>query len=185
VTYQIIIISEILKQRKQLIINGRDYVENPENKFTLTVLGAVAELERAKIIERASRGRQQRLSQGHLLGCGNNLYGYDYHRRTPFSPPRMTVNEVEAQVVRYVFSEYAKGGIGMAGSTEREKPEPRRPRRASGPGHGCGEPVPGHPAGVHDFRQTGENRVGEPMVAQLAPNPLDRVELRAVRRQLQ
>jgi site-specific DNA recombinase len=26
--YQIIIISEILKQRKQLITNGRDYVEN-------------------------------------------------------------------------------------------------------------------------------------------------------------
>jgi DNA invertase Pin-like site-specific DNA recombinase len=90
VTYQIIIIGEILKQRKRLIINGRDYVENPENKFTLTVLGAVAELERAKIIERASRGRQQRLSQGYLLGCGNNLYGYDYHRRTPSSPPRMT-----------------------------------------------------------------------------------------------
>jgi site-specific DNA recombinase len=48
VTYQIIIISEILKHQKQLIINGRDYVENPENKFTLTVLGAVAELERQR-----------------------------------------------------------------------------------------------------------------------------------------
>jgi hypothetical protein len=36
VTYQIIIIGEILKHRKRLIINGRDYVENPENKFTLT-----------------------------------------------------------------------------------------------------------------------------------------------------
>ena len=47
VTYQIIIIGEILKHRKRLIINGRDYVENPENKFTLTVLGAVAELELA------------------------------------------------------------------------------------------------------------------------------------------
>src|SRR5262244_2546727 len=58
VTYQIIIISEILKHRKQLIINGRDYVENPENKFTLTVLGAVAELEKAKIIERFTRGKQ-------------------------------------------------------------------------------------------------------------------------------
>ena len=118
-TYPIIIISEILKQRKQLIINGRDYVENPENKFTLTVLGAVAELERAKIIERASRGRQQRLSQGYLLGCGNNLYGYHYYRRTPFSPPRMTVNETEAQVVRYVFTEYAQGGIGMPQITRR------------------------------------------------------------------
>jgi site-specific DNA recombinase len=50
VTYQTIIIAEILKHRKQIIINGKDYVHNPENKLTLTVLGAVAELERAKII---------------------------------------------------------------------------------------------------------------------------------------
>jgi site-specific DNA recombinase len=119
VTYQIIIIGEILKHRKRLIINGRDYVENPENKFTLTVLGAVAELERAKIIERASRGRQQRLAQGYLLGCGNNLYGYDYHRRTPTSAPRITINEVEAKFVRYVFSTYAQGGIGIPQITRR------------------------------------------------------------------
>src|SRR5260370_30882146 len=36
-----------------------------------------------------------------------------------------------------------------------------------------GEPVPGHLAGVHDFRQASENRVREPMPAQIAPNPLD------------
>jgi DNA invertase Pin-like site-specific DNA recombinase len=47
VTYQTIIIAEILKHKKQIIINGKDYIHNPENKFTLTVLGAVAELERA------------------------------------------------------------------------------------------------------------------------------------------
>ena len=40
VTYQTIIIAEILKHRKQIIINGKDYIHNPENKFTLTVLGA-------------------------------------------------------------------------------------------------------------------------------------------------
>ena len=35
VTIQTIIIEEILKHRKQLVINGKDYVKNPENKFTL------------------------------------------------------------------------------------------------------------------------------------------------------
>jgi site-specific DNA recombinase len=74
VTIQTIIIEEILKHRKQLIINGKDYVKNPENKFTLTVLGAVAELERAKIIERVTRGKQLRLSQGQLLGCGVHFF---------------------------------------------------------------------------------------------------------------
>jgi hypothetical protein len=48
-----------------------------------------------------------------------------------------------------------------------------------------GELVPGHLAAIHDVRQAGKHRVGEPMTAQIVPNPLDRIELRAVRRQLQ
>jgi hypothetical protein len=75
-----------------LVINGRDYVKNPENHFTLTVLGAVAELERAKIIERTSRGRALRLSQGQLLGCGVHTFGYHYIRKSPTSLPQMVVN---------------------------------------------------------------------------------------------
>ena len=43
-----------------------------------------------------------------------------------------------------------------------------------------GEPVPGHLAGIHDVRQAGKDRVGEPMAAQIVPNPFDRIELRAV-----
>ena len=113
VTIQTIIIEEILKHRKQLVINGKDYVKNPENKFTLTVLGAVAELERAKIVERVTRGKQLRLSQGQLLGCGVHTFGYDYLRKTPTSAPRMIVNEREAEIVRYVFEKYAGSQIGM------------------------------------------------------------------------
>ena len=52
VAYQTIILGELIKHGKRIIIKGKDYVNNPENKFTVTVLGAVAELERAKIIER-------------------------------------------------------------------------------------------------------------------------------------
>ena len=89
VTIQTIIIEEILKHRKRLVINGKDYVKNPENTFTLTVLGAVAELERAKIIERATRGKQLRLSQGQLLGCGVHTFGYDYIKKTATSLPRV------------------------------------------------------------------------------------------------
>jgi DNA invertase Pin-like site-specific DNA recombinase len=107
VTIQTIIIEEILKHRKQLIINGKDYVKNPENKFTLTVLGAVAELERAKIIERVTRGKQLRLEQGQLLGCGVHTFGYDYIRKSPNSRPQMIIS------VRYVFETYANEQIGL------------------------------------------------------------------------
>jgi site-specific DNA recombinase len=113
VTIQTIIIEEILKHRKQLIINGKDYVKNPENKFTLTVLGAVAELERAKIIERVTRGKQLRLAQGQLLGCGVHTFGYDYIRKSPTSRPQMIINEREAEIVRYLFETYASEQIGL------------------------------------------------------------------------
>jgi site-specific DNA recombinase len=79
VAYQTIILGELLKYGKQIIIKGRDYVNNPENKFTVTVLGAVAELERAKIIERTTRGRLHRLRMGELSSNGHRIYGYQLY----------------------------------------------------------------------------------------------------------
>jgi site-specific DNA recombinase len=113
VMIQTIIIEEILKNKKQLVINGKDYVKNPENNFTLTVLGAVAEFERAKIIERTSRGRALRLAQGQLLGCGVHTFGYHYIRKSPTSLPQMVINEREAAIVRHVFETYATQQIGL------------------------------------------------------------------------
>jgi site-specific DNA recombinase len=84
VAYQTIILGELIKHGKQIIIKGRDYVNNPENKFTITVLGAVAELERAKIIERTTRGRLHRLRMGELSSNGHRIYGYDYVRKTGY-----------------------------------------------------------------------------------------------------
>ncbi len=109
VTFQNIIVTEILRHKKQIIINGKDYIHNPENKFELTVLGAVAELERAKMIERSLRGKQHRLKQGFLLGHGYNIYGYDYSKRASDIPAKLTVNEKEAKIVRYIFENFAKG----------------------------------------------------------------------------
>src|ERR1700730_13465502 len=45
--------------------------------------------------------------------------------------------------------------------------------------------LPGNLTGVHDVLQVPKYRVGEPVTAPLVPNPLDRVELGAVRRQRQ
>ena len=113
VTYQNIIVGEMLHYKKQIIINGKDYIHNPENKFTLTVLGAVSELERAKLIERIMRGRQYRLNQGLLLGHGHHTYGYTYMRKTATSFPSYAVNEKEAKIVRYIFETYVKDEIGV------------------------------------------------------------------------
>jgi site-specific DNA recombinase len=76
-------------------------------------LGAVAELERAKIIERVTRGKQLRLAQGQLLGCGVHTFGYDYIRKTPTSRPQMIINQREAEIIRNVFETYASEQIGL------------------------------------------------------------------------
>jgi site-specific DNA recombinase len=97
VSYQRIIIAELLTRRKQIIIKGRNYVDIPENKFTVTVLGAVAEFERAKIIERTTRGRLHKLRKGELSSNGHRIYGYDYVRKSPTSPAALVVNEQQGR----------------------------------------------------------------------------------------
>jgi site-specific DNA recombinase len=112
-SYQNIIISEFVKHRKQIIISGKDYVADPENKFTLTVFGAMAEFERDKIIERTTRGRLHRLRKGELMSAGSSIYGYHYVKKTPTSSAALVVNEVQAAVVRSVFERFASGECGL------------------------------------------------------------------------
>ena len=113
VAYQTIILGELIKHSKQIIIKGKDYVNNPENKFTITVLGAVAELERAKIIERTTRGRLHRLRMGELSSNGHRIYGYDYVRKTATAPAALVINEQQAPVVRSMFEMFASGRFGL------------------------------------------------------------------------
>ena len=79
--HQTIIVDELLKHGKKITIAGKDYEENPENKFALTVMGAANEFERAKIIERTTRGRLHRLRMGQLSSTGHRIYGYQGRHR--------------------------------------------------------------------------------------------------------
>ncbi len=110
---QTIVIDEILKAGKRVIIKGKDYEQNPENTFTLQVLGAVAEFEHAKITERMARGRLHRLRMGQLSSQGHIIYGYTYARRTVTSAPALVINENEAATVRWIFEGYASGSLGL------------------------------------------------------------------------
>jgi site-specific DNA recombinase len=113
VAYQTIIIEELMKCGKQIIIKGKNYADNPENKFTLQMLGVVAEYEHAKIIERTTRGRLHRLRQGELTSTGHRTFGYDYVRKTPTSPAALVINEEQAATVRTIFEMFASGQCGL------------------------------------------------------------------------
>jgi site-specific DNA recombinase len=109
VELQMIIVGELLKHGKQIIINGKDYRRTAENKFTLVVLGAVDELERAKIIERMTRGKLHRLRAGQLPSHGVTPFGLDYLRKTSNSTGHFVMHEREAEAVRWMFEAFASG----------------------------------------------------------------------------
>ena len=109
VAHQTIIVDELLRSKKQVVIGGKDFVRNPENNLTLTMLRAFAEYEREKIIERTTRGWRHRIRSGAVVSQGNRTFGYDYVRKTTTSPCALIVNEEEAEIVRWMFEAYASG----------------------------------------------------------------------------
>jgi DNA invertase Pin-like site-specific DNA recombinase len=105
--HQTIIVGEFLRYKKRIIINGKDYEENPENRFTLQVLGAVAQFERAKIIERTRRGALHHVRAGKLISQGHTTFGYRYMRKTTERAAHLLIDEEQAAVVRSVFEMFA------------------------------------------------------------------------------
>ncbi len=111
---QNIVIEDITRHKKRLVINGEDYESNPENYFKLTILGAVAQLERAKIVERTTRGRRHKLRMGQVVSQGSTTFGYRYIKKTLTSPAKLVIEESEAKLVRKIFELYATGNYGLA-----------------------------------------------------------------------
>jgi site-specific DNA recombinase len=111
--HQTIIIDELLKRGKQITIGGKDYKENPENKLTLNMLGIFSEYERAKIIERTTRGRLHKLRMGEMTSNGRRIYGYNYVKKTSSAPATLAINEEQAAIVRSIFEMFANGNYGL------------------------------------------------------------------------
>jgi len=114
VSYQNIIIAELLKYGKDIIIKGKSYIHNPENKFNLTILGAVNELEKAKISERFMRGRREKARRGAIVDNAN-MYGYNHIIKTETKDGYYEIDEKEADIVRFIFKTYAYSDISLNG----------------------------------------------------------------------
>jgi site-specific DNA recombinase len=68
--HQNIIVAELAKHKKRIVISGKEHEENPEHKLTLQVLGAVSEFERAPSLEK-QLGR-------HVSGVARDDGGVDW-----------------------------------------------------------------------------------------------------------
>ena len=77
-------------------------------RFVVSLLGAVAELERETIAERTAMGRLGAAKKGRYV-AGPAPYGYDYDGVAK----TLRVNDAEAAVVRRVFRQYIDGGLSQ------------------------------------------------------------------------
>lgn len=79
----------------------------PEEQFADNIDDLLAELERARIIERTTRGRKKKMSEGIVLGAGPAPYGYQYIGQQ--RDRQLVVDEAIAPIVRQIFQWYAYG----------------------------------------------------------------------------
>ena len=78
-------------------------------KLTITVLSAVAEIERDNILVQTMEGRKQKAREGKWNG-GIAPYGYQLDSRKAM----LTVDEDEAKIVKKIFNLYAYSDMGIA-----------------------------------------------------------------------
>ncbi len=77
-------------------------------KLLISVLSAVAEIERENILEQTMNGRREKARQG-LWNGGPAPYGY------LLKDDSLAINEEEAEVVRIIFDKFANSGLGYNG----------------------------------------------------------------------
>ena len=76
-------------------------------RMMITILGAVAEMERENILAQTMLGREEKAKQGGWNG-GFAPYGYD------LIDGKLTIKEEEAVVVRMVFDKFVNEGMGYS-----------------------------------------------------------------------
>lgn len=102
-----ILVEELKKRGIEIFIGGKPIADTPEGRFMFNVLGAAAEYEKEKILERTRRGRIYKAKQKGIMG---NIppFGYDYIKKTTEKEGCFTINKREAGIVNLIFDLYIK-----------------------------------------------------------------------------
>lgn len=79
-------------------------------RLIISVLGAVAEIERENILAQTMAGRKEKARQG-LFNGGVTPYGYRLDKDTG----KLVIVEEEAKIVRIIFDKYNSTNMGFAG----------------------------------------------------------------------
>jgi site-specific DNA recombinase len=107
--YQVLILEELKRAGIEIHFCERPIQDTPDDQLLLQIQGAIAEYERAKVLDRCRRGRLHRARRGELAPP-STPYGYTYAARKYGGDGQIRIDEQEAAMVRQVFEWYAEDG---------------------------------------------------------------------------
>jgi site-specific DNA recombinase len=125
--YQVLLLEEFKRAGIEVLFCERPINDSPDDQLLLQVQGAIAEYERAKMLERCRRGRLHRARQG-VLAPTKTPYGYVYSARKYGGDGQIRLHEDEATMVRQIFAWYAEQDATLYRVVKKLNASPWKPR---------------------------------------------------------
>lgn len=96
----------MLKDRGVTVIFEKENINTStmESEMQLALLATLAQNEVESLSQNVKLGVKMKMQRGEMMGF-NGCLGYDYHQEDK----SITVNEVEAEIVRFIFDRYIEG----------------------------------------------------------------------------
>lgn len=107
--HQGILVEELKKRGIGIFIKDKPIEDTPEAELLFNMLGAVAQYEKAKILERTKRGKIYKARRGIVVGT-RGPFGYDYIKKTKEREGYYEVNPEKADTVKLIFNLYLELG---------------------------------------------------------------------------
>lgn len=123
--HQGILVEEFKKRVISIFIKDKPIEDTPEAELLFNMLGAVAQYEKAKILERTKRGRLYKARRGIVVGT-RGPFGYDYIKKTKEREGYYEVNPEKADTVKLIFNLYLELGsiCGVAKTLTKKEIKP-------------------------------------------------------------
>ena len=110
--YQVLLLEELKRAGVEVHFCERPINDSPDDQLLLQIQGAIAEYERAKLLERCRRGRLHRARRGEL-SPPSPPYGYTYAARKYGGDGQIRIDDEEAAMVRQIFGWYAEEEVSL------------------------------------------------------------------------
>ena len=112
--YQALLMEELARAGTSVVFVKAPSGDTPEDALLVQFQGMIAEYERAQIMERTRRGKNQRARSGSVNVLSGAPFGYRYVRKSDHAAARYEVVPHEAAIVAGLFRRYADEGVAIA-----------------------------------------------------------------------